>query len=600
MNMGLRGSSFHYDTNESAYHNRSDSNSIQIFKCLPKRYNVVQIIGLLIFLFCVTSGAYGDFVVQPMKIELTLRPGVFEPSEIILQNQSKNEVYTVRLSAIELSQYENGTWRPIDPNEPLSADDPYNLSKAASCLSWIRIRDNQDKQEIKINPVGMKQVKLDIRVPAGVRGFYCAAIKAGLLPRPGQTGVAVQYEFIIPVLITIEGPALRHRVQFLDCGLESQIEKDSDDEVSTLVSLDIENLGQTYSTLHGLVQIQAYLQDGNWRTIVREIKFDKSSIIPGSHLRLRKKLDRPLPSGQYKVKAALYVDEKLERAIENQINLVSEHSGPLKADAVVKTNPELIQLNARPGMSDRQILEVYNDSDDSVTIRAYTAVPKELGGYVLGNTRGDDQGCSKWIEIRPDEVTLKPYGKKNITIRTRMPEDIQPFSSFYADLNLYAGYSDGSNAGSTSVPICVKNQDMSPRYVVTIKKLDINEIDRDQSIFMVVASVINMGDMYIQPDAIVRLVQPDGNIIRSGELKTNQSGYILPFETRTFSGIMNLSMLDEGVYRLETQMTYAENETVREDKTIQVFTEGSRREVKVISEKSYNAQLSKQPTKVDW
>jgi hypothetical protein len=447
--------------------------------------------------------------------------------------------------------------------------------------------------------MGMEQVRLDIRVAAGVRGFYCAAIKASLLPRPDQIGVGLRYDFIIPVLIRIEGPPLRHRIQFNDCGLESQVENGGDD-VGTFATLDIENIGQTYSNLDALAQIQGRLNNGNWRTIIREIRFESVGIIPGSHLRLKKRLDRPLPSGQYNVKSVVYVDGKQGKQIENQINFISEHSGPLKADAVIKAIPRVVQLEASPGLGRREILEVRNDSSDSVTIRAYTVVPKALAGRFWGNIKAEEFSCSKWIEIRPNEIKLKPYTRKNIGIRARMPEDIQSLSSYYADLNLYASYADGTNAGTTTAQICVKNKEKAPSYEALVKRLEINEMDREKSTFLVVATAMNLGDIYINPNCLARLIEPDGTMIRTQELKSSQSGYILPYETRNFAEVLDLSVMKEGVYRLEALLTYGEDETVREGKTVQIFIEGNRREVKVISEQSFQLQASKEPVKVGW
>jgi hypothetical protein len=126
-------------------------------------------------------------------------------------------------------------------------------------------------------------------------------------------------------------------------------------------------------------------------------------------------------------------------------------------------------------------------------------------------------------------------------------------------------------------------------------------MDREKSTFLVIATAINLGDIYIHPDCMARLIEPDGTVLMTKELKSNQSGYILPYESRNFAEVLDLALIKEGVYRLEALLTYGEDETVREDKTLQIFVEGDgRREVKVISEQSYQLQASKEPVKVGW
>jgi hypothetical protein len=75
------------------------------------RSALVWIIAIGVAVLVSTGSVFGQFTVQPMKMEIPVRPGKLVKQELEIRNTDVNEVHTIDLSVVELSQWEDGTWR---------------------------------------------------------------------------------------------------------------------------------------------------------------------------------------------------------------------------------------------------------------------------------------------------------------------------------------------------------------------------------------------------------------------------------------------------------------------------------------------------------
>ena len=180
------------------------------------------VLAVSVFLF--VGSAFGQFIVQPMRMDLTALPGRVIETALDLQSMDPNEVHEIDLSIAELTQWEDGQWRIIDPNSDL------DTSKLSSCSKWI----NLGSETVQIPPVRSARVKVTVRVPRRTRGFYAAGILATLRPRADIEGnVTVRVRFLIPVLIEVQGRPMRHKIE-LGEAVRKRITTYSDESVFTL------------------------------------------------------------------------------------------------------------------------------------------------------------------------------------------------------------------------------------------------------------------------------------------------------------------------------------------------------------------------------
>lgn len=296
-------------------------------KCpiIPDRLLSLVLIGAL----CLgnlywTGPTKAQFAVQPMVLSLKSKPGTEIKAEIRLQNlqtDSQQRFTQFDIQTIDLTQAPDGQWLPIGRGYS-DSEDPVHPPDQVSCRSWLYPGDG-------FYETGMTESHdVTINVPEDAQGFYCAALSIKISrSREYQLGVITDYEFIVPIVVEVEGPALEHVIQLKDTGLEHDTATPAP---STLVTLEVENQGRTFSQLTGFAHVYAYR--GNQLGPIRhKVTFDEVSIIPGSKLTLKKALLKSLPWGRYRVLADLSVDNRLVAGISREIELIYEPPNPQTA-----------------------------------------------------------------------------------------------------------------------------------------------------------------------------------------------------------------------------------------------------------------------------
>ncbi len=102
---------------------------------------LVCAIGIIVVAVLLSAvPAFGQLIVQPMRIDLTPRPGTRIKTSFEIQNYDPNEIHIVDLTLTEISQWEDGTWRIIEPNDDY---DISKLSSAASSGNFCPVNDAQ-------------------------------------------------------------------------------------------------------------------------------------------------------------------------------------------------------------------------------------------------------------------------------------------------------------------------------------------------------------------------------------------------------------------------------------------------------------------------
>ncbi|NQT00978.1 MAG: hypothetical protein HQ580_03050 [Planctomycetes bacterium] len=544
-----------------------------------RKQNVAQshlffAVVLAVSLFVSGGSAFGQFIVQPMRMDLPVMPKQVFETAMSLQNFDPNEIHNVTLSVIDLAQWEDGQWRIIEPN-----DKDFDRSGLSSCKDWITLGNDS----VQIPPVGSARVKVTIKVPRRTRGFYAAGIISSIRPRPdlgGHFGIVVR--FLTPVLIVVEGRPMRHKIELKNMGLES-IKALRDKPATTYVSMSIDNNGGTRSRLKGFAQIKGFL-DGHWREITTA-EFDGVSILPGAKLKLKANIGRTLPTAKYKVGGWLYVDGRRDQRITKDMDFVGDKSiTQVAADVPIDLLPNSVLISSLPGATRVEAIKVYNASDETVNVRTAVRLPQSLMGVAFGDLKGDDLNCTGWLTIEPKQFKLLSHKQQSIRIVSKMPNNVSELiPCYYALLGLVSTYEDGQSGGVTTAPISVANKNINIEpYVIG---MTLRPALKDGSEYYIVARYGNFGRIHFTPIRCRAAVADATGIPRAlAALTSRKTNMVLPFEARDYSGVIDVSGIPVGTYRLAAELRYGPNPSDRVEKQIgiRVMAQGGQKVMEVL------------------
>ncbi len=541
---------------------------------------------VICLMFLLVPTTHAQFMVQPMRMDISKRPGTNFQRKLIMENRNPDQDYYVELKIEDLIQTEDGGWDTVDNNDLKDPTNQIDLSNHKSCKKWLKL--GTTSSIVRVPRYARQPVELDIRIPPGVRGFYCAAIVASLLPRPDQIGVPVTYDFVVPVMVTLEGRPLRHDIKMVSAGLEF-VQAGPNSSASTGVTIGIENTGETYGRIVGVAKVMQVI--GKRKVpVINETVFDEIGIIPTSKLKIQKDLRKTLPSGRYQVRAAMFVDGMRIRDIEQDVSFTGDGIGAARADAIVQMEP-YVAVDAQPGRTKREYMTVTNNSTEDILIKAIAVVPKSMQGKALGGIPGDYLSCAPWIEIKPNELSLRSMRKRKISIAVRMPDEanrpqmqIDP-GAYYADLQLYAFYPDATSAGVFTSKICVRDSRVEPVYELFHDKWRVEDLGGSKR--KVTVDIYNRSFVHMQPrvTASIFTPAPDNDLILHFALKGAQSGLgnqaviMLPFEKRSFSGEVDCASIAPGMYRLEASLEYMPGQMLnpRPRKALEVYVQNNQK-----------------------
>lgn len=539
---------------------------------MRKQNHIVLVIAIA--LLASAGPAFGQFLVQPMRMSLAVRPGKIFKTSIDLQNLDPNEAHSIGLSIVELTQWEDGEWRILeDPNT-----DDYDTSTLSSCSEWIRFRPTS----VDLTPMGAESVDVFLRVPPGIRGFYTAGILATLRRRPDATDISVLLRFLIPILAEVQGRSMRHSIKLEDIGLEL-VKAVGGNPATTAISMDISNNGGTYSHLRAFAKVRGFW-DGHWREVT-DAEFRGVSIIPGAEFKLKHNIERSLPPGKYKISGVLYVDGRRAKRIEKELNFVGDTSiTKVATDAPLDVLPSNVLINCRPGATRVAAIKIRNASDETVNIQTGLALPGNLRGAAFGDLKGDDLDCTEWVKIEPESFTLRSMSQQSIRIIATMPKSAAMHPCYYALLGIFSTYPDGQKGGVTTAHICVKDESISAEPFVSGMKL--SPALKGGSQYYIVARFGNFGRIHFTPircrAAVVDAADPLGRPRVLTALSSSKSDIMLPLEVRDFSGIIDFSNVSAGTYRLAAVLEYAPGEVATKQIGIRVLPQGQRKVVEVV------------------
>jgi hypothetical protein len=392
--------------------------------------------------------------------------------------------------------------------------------------------------------------------------------------------VAIVVRFFIPVLVEIQSRPIRPKVQASDLGMEFY-EATGQSEARTMISMSIANDGGTYSRVKPAVRLWSFT-GGHWK-VITTAEFNDVSIIPGANLKLRSGIRKDLPSGKYKAAGQLYVDGRRVKRIEKEIDFIGDTKvNVVAADAPLDLDPIDLNIDGMPGATRTATIKVYNASDETVNVRTAMGLPGVLQLGALGDVKGEDLDCTGWVKIMPEQFTLRGEGgQQTLRIIATVPNDLPvPHPCYFSLLALWASYPDGQEAGVTTTNICVRNAKISAAPAAAAMKLTLQELD--ESKYLVVARFGNYGMVHFVPIRVKTQLTMSNGISRTSTFLSGNPNTMLPFETRDFSGVLDLSYVPADMYRLAAAIEYAPGVWESKQIAVRVSIEGERRIVDVL------------------
>lgn len=124
---------------------------------------------------------------------------------------------------------------------------------------------------------------------------------------------------------------------------------------TTVISVEVNNTGETYGRLGGMVTILR--QAGTHWQRVADVEIPERGIIPGATLILARDLKRRLPSGRYKLPSSLRVAGRARAPRTKEIEFQGDPTvTTVAADVPLMLEPEMVIIEAVPGSSRSRML----------------------------------------------------------------------------------------------------------------------------------------------------------------------------------------------------------------------------------------------------
>ena len=541
-----------------------------------RRAGLAWMVVLGVALLASAGPALGQYTVQPMKFDLQVTPGKLLPQVLDIQSLDPNESHTIDLTLVDLTQGEDGGWQIIEPNSG------FDLSTISSAKDNIRL----SRSTVTVGPGEVQPVELTVAVKRGTKGFSCAGILASIRSRPGTSDVSFVLRFMVPVLVEIQGRPKPHRVQATGMTMEFRPAGAAGPATTTL-TMNIENNGETFPRCRPVARIWSWA-GGHWRNLKTTAFQDNSAdigIVPGAKITVVTDLRTSLPPGKYKVAGVLYVDQRRTRRIETEFDFAGDPSvSRVRADTPLDLKPGDITIESMPGATRTTMLTVYNGSDETVNVQTSLALPRDLGSKVMNSVRGVDMDCTRWIRVEPEQFTLRGEAdSQNVRIISAMPNLGTMHPCYYTNLDFWASYPDGQNAGLTTAKVCLQNAKATTEPMAYASKL--TPVAFSTSKYLIVAEFINIGTIHFDPKECKAAVTLGAEQVAraSVKLQSTATGLMLPGEVRNYSGVLNFSSLPAGTYRLTAGLDYAPGKPrVGKQTVIQVSIEGDQRIIDTI------------------
>lgn len=476
-----------------------------------------------------------------MFVEATVPAGrtAVIPIEVFISRGLADQ--SVEALLADLGQAPNGSWIALGPEEAAGLDG------LASARNWARL--SQDVIEVPAGQSGTTELR--VALPTVASGTYLVAVLLRSRPLAAEdAAVRIQFEFLVPVVLTVEGRPVRQDVRIDSVAMELATDPRGR-PVSTLGRVGIANRGRSFSRFTGTVQIDR-LSGETWRRVTR-YPLPERAIIPGIELRLDRDIERRLPAGQYRMRADITVDGRRVPPLQREFHFAGDPAIDVTAyDTELELDPPALDLAALPGGTRTNIVAITNPSDRPVEVEVAARTPAPLQGVAAAGLRGDALSAAGWTAIRPERFTLGPRQRRNVRLLAELPRSAPPAPWFYADIVLRGTYPDGQSAGETRTALQMRRQDIAETRDAAFERIAVVRGD-DGDGHVLTVRVANIGTAHLRPELTMMLISEAG-IRHAFTALEGAPGPLLPLGLRDHAAEVDLGAVPDGEYLLRVDL----------------------------------------------
>lgn len=439
-----------------------------------------------------------SFNVSPLLIELEGLPGSTLPFDIVISNNTVDQVATFTVQVVPLVQDRGGNY--------VVADSPGEHS----AVDFIQI----GPEEFTLGPDEGRVLEGQLTFPRSFRGGAYAGILFRLKPEDGPREGPVQViqnEVVVvleAVAVTPSNRAELHVGQMMvyqasQPGLES-IRRQFGPQ-ALLFAAEVTNEGN----VHGFASGQVSLWDGAGRKI-RELPLGagRAAILPGATVQMASILSSGLPPGAYTLQAVIYYGGH-RPAITRQSFVVGEEllqEAQGGRVARIGVEPLAVTYDLIPGANRFAALRLQNLDRVPITITGQVIpLVYDEAGHPNVEAVASGSSAAEWALLRPESVTLAPGQSRNLQVGIRTPRDASP-GARYAQVLLTAVPATEAESfleTQVTVPIyALLGEELAARGELAPISVDPSEDGR----FLIVGTAFtNRGNLHTSPSALVQM-----------------------------------------------------------------------------------------------
>jgi hypothetical protein len=521
------------------------------------RLAVIILAGLSVLLpFFMSAAAAQGFSVEPLTVQVKARPGDIIQIPFTVRSGDAS-ITSIQVTPVNLSQHQNGAFTFVQPGT--------EGVKVAhqSMLSSLRLSGT----EIALEDFAAQEFIAELEVPFSARGYFFLALLFEQPPRLADTtGTIIQFRYLVPIIVNIEGRPVLQAVQIDDVALDFQ--NIDEDNARVTARLRVRNFGQTYSHVRGSIRVEK--KEGKTWRLVTHLDTRDRPILPGTTINLGQDLDRSLPSGDYRLTGVLFVDGRQMQPMTREISFEGDPNIDTVAyNTELRLSPEIVAMDVVSGGVRTTVLTIANPGTEPVEVKLQSATPQVLSNALFAQNSGPEISAADWTQFRPDNFILPPGRQQNVRLISNLPATAEANASYYAELIMSGNYADGQSAGQQTSIMHLSNKLIEQTIAGSIAQLNLAEVG--PGVYALQASLMNAGNTHFVPNGRAALSSALGIALRSVEL-SGQRGPLLPLGRRIMSGELDFNGIEPGLYSMQISMDLGGGKTTELQQIVEVET----------------------------
>lgn len=505
---------------------------------------------------------------SPQLIELNMPAGAKRKFQFFIVNESKTNKLPLALYPADVIQDRSSAYKTVE------------IGKGAfSCAEWIELKDTL----ITLEPEDGKEITGYVKIPAGIKGGrYGAVVVETRLPQE-----ALQYKTRIPVYlqIVITPPTKPKGVTVTDLKIElpKNLPRFKDTKVkNSLVTIaTIKNEGD----IHIKVRANLIIRDKNGRRIIEYPIGKEGTILPKSEVD-GISLIKELPPGKYIADAIIrYGGSSPARASApfevtgKKVNAKGSLTATIPIALAIK--PEFVNLAIFSNSVRTGIVMLENEEADElrVTTEIKDLLFDEAGEMIISDSSLAKWSSSKWVEIEPEQFTIKSYEKKPVSVKIKVPAD-GSIGGRYAcvKLNIHKEAGDTTLPTSFYIPVYLTYTGQSKKGV-EIEKIKLTGLLPPR----VEALIKNIGNIHLKPAGKVSIYSEpktkelSGTVFMASEQLITEfpfkqvNNYVLPDGELKLEGeAAGRIRLQKGDYKIKVEIDLGKGERIISETEIKI------------------------------